>query len=202
MRLFENATVEEEIGDVSADIAELETLAQTIADNAVKIVRNNVGVLPIKKEKGKVLIVKLGGHYFHKEPLNTSFEYIEKEFVEQGWEVNSLFFAKHRYLKSIMNDYDLVLIVSDSEIHGSTKRVGWDNMMALWRGYILNHKNVVFVGTDDPYKLFDFPYAKTYINTFGKAPCLQRALVKLILGKIESNGKNPVNFDGYFKREN
>ena len=201
VRLFENDKVEEEIGDISADIQELETLAQTIADNAVKIVRNNEGVLPIKKENGKVLLVKFGGHYFHKEPLNHAFAYIEKEFENQGWTVTSLFFAKHRQLKEIMSDYDLVLIVCDSEIHGSTKRVGWDNIMALWRGYILNHKNVVFVGTDDAYKLFDFPYAKTYINLFGKAPCLQRALVKLVLGKIESKGKNPVRFEGFFERE-
>lgn len=202
VRLFEGVqAIEEEIGDISEDIKELEELAQTIADKAVKIVRNNEGILPIKKEKGKVLLVKLGGHYFHKEPLNHAFAFIEKEFEAQGWEVTSLFFAKHRHLKEIMNDYDLVLIVADSDISGSSKRVGWDNIMALWRGYILKHKNVVFVGTDDAYKLFDFPYAKTYINLFGQAPCLQRALVKLVLGKIESQGKNPVRFEGFFERE-
>lgn len=73
--------------------------------------------------------------------------------------------------------------------------------MALWRAYILQHKQVIFVGLDDPYKLFDFPYAKTYINTFGVTPSLQRALVRLILGKIEQKGKNPVSFAGYFERE-
>ena len=59
----------------------------------------------------------------------------------------------------------------------------------------------VIVGMDDPYKLYDFPYAKTYVNLFGKAPCLQRSLVKLVLGKIESVGKNPISFEGYFERE-
>ena len=202
VRLFESAqAIEEEIGDISEDIVELENLAQTIADKAVKIVRNNEGVLPIKKEKGKVLLVKFGGHFFNKEPLNTAFEFIEKEFETQGWEVTSLFFAKHRHLKEIMDDYDLVMVVCESNVHGSTLRIGWDNMMALWRGYILQHKNLVFVGMDDPYKLYDFPYAKTYVNLFGKAPCLQRSLVKLVLGKIESVGKNPISFEGYFERE-
>ena len=154
-----------------------------------------------KKEKGKVLLVKFGGHFFNKEPLNAAFEFIEKEFETQGWEVTSLFFAKHRHLKEIMDDYDLVMVVCESNVHGSTLRIGWDNMMALWRGYILQHKNLVFVGMDDPYKLYDFPYAKTYVNLFGKAPCLQRSLVKLVLGKIESVGKNPISFEGYFERE-
>ena len=103
VRLFESdQVIEEEIGDISKDIVELENLAQTIADRAVKIVRNNEGVLPIKKEKGKVLLVKFGGHFFNKEPLNTAFEFIEKEFEAQGWEVTSLFFAKHRHLKKII----------------------------------------------------------------------------------------------------
>ena len=100
-----------------------------------------------------------------------------------------------------MDEYDLVMIVCDSDITGASKRVGWDNIMALWRGYILKHKRVVFVGTDDAYKLFDFPYAKTYINLFGQSPFLQRSLVKLVLGKIESQGKNPVRFEGFFERE-
>jgi hypothetical protein len=73
--------------------------------------------------------------------------------------------------------------------------------MAFWRGYVLQHPNLVFVGLDDPYKLFDFPHAKTYINAFGTSPVLQRSVVKLILGKIESKGKNPISFQDYFTIE-
>ena len=200
-RLYEEEKVQQEIGDIDADITELNELAQKIADSAVKIVRNNEHVLPIKCKKGKVLIIKVGGSFFNNEPDNTPFEYIEKEFKERGWEINSQFFPKHKYLKSIMNEYDLVVVACHGNYHGSTLRVGWSNMMAYWRGYILQHPNIVFVGLDDPYKLYDFPYAKTYINAFGTAPVLQRAVVKLILGEIESRGKNPISFEGFYKRE-
>lgn len=183
------------------DLRELEELSQRIADGAVKIVRNNQSVLPVKKQNGKVLLLKFSGSYFNTSPQEAPFEYIEKEFQEQGWQVTSLFFAKHEQLKKIMHEYDLIVIASHANYHGSTMRVGWDNIMALWRGYVLQHERVVFVGLDDPYKLFDFPYAKTYINTFGETPSLQRALVKLILGKIEQKGKNPVSFKGFFERE-
>lgn len=183
------------------DLRELEEIAQKIADGAVKIVRNNQSILPVKKPNGKVLLLKFSGSYFNTSPQEAPFAYIEKEFEEQGWQVDSMFFAKHEKLKSIMNDYDLVVIASYANYHGSTLRVGWDNIMALWRAYILQHERVVFVGLDDPYKLFDFPYAKTYINTFGVTPSLQRALVKLILGKIEQKAKNPISFAGFFERE-
>lgn len=201
VRLFEDADIDAEIGDIGGDIQELEEVSQKIAENAVKIVRNNVGVLPIKKNKGKVLIVKVGGSFFNTQPNNAPFMYMEKEFEEQGWEVSSLFFAKHRQLKELLPKHDLVVAACHSNIHGSTLRVGWDNMMAFWRGYVLQHPNLVFVSLDDPFKLFDFPYAKTYINTFGTAPALQRCAVKLILGQIESKGKNPVSFQNYFQRE-
>ena len=200
-RLYEEEKVQNEIGDIDADITELNELAQKIADNAVKVVRNNEKVLPIKCKKGKVIIIKVGGSFFNTEPDNTPFEYIEKEFKERGWEVNSQFFPKHKYLKSIMNEYDLVVVACHGNYHGSTLRVGWSNMMAFWRGYILQHPNIVFVGLDDPCKLYDFPYAKTYINAFGTAPVLQRSVVKLILGEIESRGKNPLSFPPYFERE-
>ena len=200
-RLFEETNVEDEIQDVENDIKELEVLSQKIADNAVKIVRNNVGVLPVKKVNGKVLIIKIGGSFFNDSPDNTAFEFIEKEFQEQGWQVTSMFFPKHRALKEILDDFDLVVVPCHSNIHGSTLRVGWNNIMAFWRGYVLQHPNVVFVGLDDPYKLFDFPHAKTYINAFGTSPVLQSAVVKLILGKIESRGKNPISFRDFFQRE-
>lgn len=187
--------------DLDVDIAELDVLCQEIAEKAVKIVRNNEGILPIKQERGKVLLLKFSGSYFNDAPKEEPFCYIEQEFVAQGWQVDSLFFAKHEQLKKIMNEYDLVVIASYANYHGSTLRVGWDNIMALWRAYILQHKQVVFVGLDDPYKLFDFPYAKTYINTFGATPSSQKALVKLILGKIEEKAKNPISFSGYFARE-
>lgn len=184
-----------------AELRELEELSQEIADKAIKVVRNHQSVIPVGIEKGKVLLLKFSGSYFNNGPQEAPFKYIEEEFKNQGWQVDSLFFAKHEQLKQIMDDYDLIVIASHSNYHGSTLRVGWDNIMALWRAYVLRHKRVVFVGLDDPYKLFDFPYAKTYINTFGVTPSLQRALVKVILGKIPPQGKNPVGFSNVFERE-
>lgn len=201
VRLFEDTDISAEIGDIEGDIKELEEISQKIAEGAVKIVRNNAGVLPIKKEKGKVLLVKVGGSFFHTEPDNAPFIHMEQEFKAQGWEVDSLFYAKHRKLKELVPKYDLVVVPCHGNFHGSTLRPGWDNMMAFWRGYILQHPNLVFVGLDDPCKLFDFPYAKTFINTFGTAPALQRTAVKVILGKAEAKGKNPISFQNFFQRE-
>ena len=73
--------------------------------------------------------------------------------------------------------------------------------MVLWRGYVLHHKRVVFTSFGDPYKLFDMPYLKEYINAFSNDAAAQRAVVKVILGEIEPQGKNPVRLEGFFERE-
>ena len=101
-RLFEDqAAIDAEIGDISADIKELEEVSKKIAEKAVKVIRNNVGVLPIQKDRGKVLLVKVGGSFFNTEPDNAPFVYMEQEFRDQGWEVDSVFYAKHKKLKEI-----------------------------------------------------------------------------------------------------
>lgn len=200
-RLFEETDIGAEIGDITADIEELQKLSQEIANKAVKVVRDFPHVLPVKKEKGKVLMLKVGGSFFNTEPDNSHFEHMEDEFRKEGWEVTSLFYAKHRYVKEIMDEFDMIIVPSVANIHGQTMRIGWDNIMAFWRGYAFRHPRVILVSLDDPYKIYDFPYAKTYINTFSNSESSQRAVVQLILGNIESQGKNPVSFREFFQRE-
>ncbi|MBR1867693.1 MAG: hypothetical protein IJ800_03835 [Clostridia bacterium] len=201
-RLFDDVSIDAEIGNVWRDMEELNRIAEKISDGAVEIVRNYDRVLPVKKSQGKVLIIKMSGSFFRKSDfINSAFTYIEKEFRDRGWEVNSSFNFKHNQIEKIIGDYDLVLVPALGNVHGATLRVNWDMIMPLWRGYFLRNKNVVFIGLDDPFKLYDFPYAKTYINTYGTSGCLQKSLVKVILGEIPSIGKCPVNFPPYLKRE-
>ena len=73
--------------------------------------------------------------------------------------------------------------------------------MVLWRGYVLQHPRCIFTSFGDPYKLFDMPYLKEYINAFSNTPATQRAVVKVLLGEIKAQGKNPVSLKGFFERE-
>jgi hypothetical protein len=45
------------------------------------------------------------------------------------------------------------------------------------------------------------PYQKEYINAFSFVDASQRAVVKVILGEIPAQGKNPVRLEGIFERE-
>lgn len=201
-RLFEN---QKELQD-SIEIDEtLEEVAGKIADKSIKIVRNHDNVLPAELKKGdKVLFLNMLEPHFHREPTYREFDAMKSEFEKEGITVDMLYGAKHTKIKEIMGEYAAVIMnckMSSQDYHGGSLRVGWNNIMALWRGYALRHPRFVFVSFGDPYKLFDFPYLKTYVNAFSCSDASQRAAAKVIMGKIPSRGKNPVNFKGFFERE-
>ena len=100
-----------------------------------------------------------------------------------------------------MRNFDVVVMNTHPEMHGASMRMSWKYIMPLWRGFVLHHPNFIIVSYDDPYRLYDFPYAKTLINTFSDQECAQRAAAKVILGEIEATGKSPVSLKGFFERE-
>ena len=60
---------------------------------------------------------------------------------------------------------------------------------------------MIFVSLGDPYKLFDYPYLKEYINAYSDTNESQKAVLKVISGEIAASGKNPVSLEGFFERE-
>lgn len=202
VRLFENQDkIEDEIGE----LPNLEEISQEIADKSIKIVRDYNHIFPVKLPKGaKILMLNILEPHFHKEPNGTEFSAMRKAFEERGYVVDEMHTAKHKKVQEIMNDYDMICLnckMSPLDYHGATLRIGWNNIMVFWRGYVLQHPKCVFISYGDPYKLFDVPYQKEYINAFSFVDASQRAVVKVILGEIPAQGKNPVRLEGIFERE-
>ena len=202
VRLFEEQTsVLSEIKDDD----NLKKYSQEIADKSIKVVRDYNKIIPTKLEKGsKILMLNMIEPNFHVPPTGKEFSAMKKAFEQRGYTVDSIDNAKHKEVKEIMNDYDMVLLnckMSSVDYHGGSLRVGWNNIMVMWRAYVLQHKRFIFTSFGDPYKIFDFPYLKEYINAFSNTDESQVAVVKVILGEIDATAKNPVEFKPYFDRE-
>ncbi|MBE7068587.1 MAG: hypothetical protein E7381_04720 [Clostridiales bacterium] len=202
VRLFEEQSkINAEIGDVT----DMEEIAQEIADKSIKVVRDYNHVIPTKLEKGsKILMLNMLEPHFHKPPTGKELSAMKQAFEERGYIVDEIYTAKHKQVQEIMNNYDMICLnckMSSQDYNGASMRVNWNNIMVLWRGYVLQHKRFVFTSFGDPYKLFDFPYLKEYVNAFSFTDASQRAVVKVILGEIEAQGKNPVRLEGFFERE-
>ncbi len=179
--------------------------AQLIADKSIKIVRNLEGVLPVRPHKGmKVLLLEMFEPYFHAKPTGKEFDALSDELEKYGCKVDRLYNPDHKKVKSVMDDYDFIVLcckMSANDYHGGTMRIGWNNIMMLWRAYVLQHPKFAFVSFGEPFKLYDAPYLKTYVNAYSPADASQRAVAKVLLGQIEAKGKNPVSFKGFFERE-
>lgn len=199
IRLFEDDDViAKEIGESKEElIARFNYLAASIAERSIKFVRDFKQMLPILPKKGaKFLSIEIKDL----ESIDSSF--ISEELRNRGYEVDVVYNIGHKELDRIMDQYDYLLVNWFWRgIHGASMRVGWDRIMTFWRGYVMKHPNVIFTSFGDPYKLYDFPYMKTYINTFSYTEPSQRAFVKALLGEMETQAKNPISFNGFFERE-
>ncbi len=200
VRLFEENNEEREKAIVVEDDAE--SISQEIADRSVCVVRDYDGIIPSDLPSGsKILIAGMLQPYA---PTGKELDALKDEFEKYGHSVTYLNNPGHNQIKKIMDEYDMIVLcsrISSCDYHGGSLRLGWSTIMALWRAYILQHKRFVCVSFGDPYKLFDMPYLKEYVNAFSFTESSQRAVAKVLLGKIKAVGKSPVELKGFFKRE-
>lgn len=186
--------------EITEDIGEIAT---KIAEKSIKVVRNADNLLPLDlKEGDTVLLCTL---YFKKDYENI-FEPLEKAFQKRGIKTITVKNSKHRPIEKILDEEkpQAVLVNCDFSMFdssGCSLRMGWDSMMTFWRGIIFRHPKLIFTSFGDPYKLYELPFLRTYINTFSPCPESQEAFVRVLLGEIEAQGKNPVNLPGFFERE-
>ena len=198
-RMFEDSdSVVAEIGETQEElIDQLEKLSYQIAEKSIKFVRNINHLLPIKpKKESKFLCINISDS----DKVDPS--PIQQELQKRGFTVDALSAIGHKKLNEIMYDYDYILFnYFMIGSHGGTMRSGWGQIAPFWRGYVLKHPNVIFTSFGDPYKLYDYPFLKTYINAFSYTESSMRAFVRVLLGEVEMTAKNPISLKGFFERE-
>ena len=183
---------------------DLEALAQEIAERSLCVVRDAGHLLPVSLKAGdKVLQVVVR----KENPLDEEghcLSVVEEELRTRGVQVTTLVNPQHYTVKNAVNEYDYVLFnitIDPMNYFGGTLRLTNREVLPLWRGYLLRHPRVIFTSVGDPYKLYDYPFAKTYINAFSSSPATQRAYVKALFGEIPFAGKSPVSLEGFFERQ-
>ncbi len=198
----EDAEVQAELANNPTE--EIATISQEIADRSVTVIRNSLGVFPQTdlKPGAKVLQVVVGPTKPDDESKYT-FPVLQEELRARGCEVTTYYNCLHYPFKNVTEEYDLVLYniyVDIFTYSGGTLRSGNVQMLPLWRGYLLRHPKVIFTSFGDPYKLYDYPFARTYVNMYSPCEYSQRAFVKALFGEIPTEGRSPVRLEGFFER--
>ena len=177
------------------DVEKITSLYSEAAKKSITLVRNYDNVLPMKLSKAaKVLVISLTT----KERDYDGDDYPEfaNELEAKGFDVIRLTNPSHYKVKELIDKVECVFIASHIDMtrcSGSSLRLGWNNLMTFWRGYVLQNPNVVFVSFGDPYKTVELPFLKTVVNAYYNSSEVAKATIEACLGNAEFPGTSPVN---------
>lgn len=187
----------------SEDIERYRELTARVADKSISLVRNVDGILPLNpKFVRRVLQINIS--YGKKNERTNTIPYLTAALEGQGCTVDFMTNPTHYRVDSVVDGYDAVIIGCDihpSKCSGSSLSTDWNNIMAFWRGYALRNRRVVFISFGDPYKLYDLPFLRTYVNAYSNADTSVNAAVAAVFGKIPFTGRSPVRLEGFFERD-
>lgn len=196
------------VPNIREDLTPSYPINDIIEEAAVRtfvIERNADRVIPTDIKSGdRVLLINLTPECQSTRRENR-FDALRDALTERGMrvEVKTSPFP-HYELETVCDDYELVLCCCahiPGGNNGGTMRLGAEHMGPFWDGFGIQHPKFLYVSFGDPYKLYEHPFLRNYVNVYSSADISMRAFVKLLFGEIKAVGKNPVALEGFFERE-
>lgn len=172
--------------------------ARACADEAITLVKQQPGALPLSPERTPRLLLEVLGD-FPKGPHIGS--YMQKKLAAEGFEV-TLYqhedFETYRFgVKPFTDRYDGVLYLGNVEnaSNMTTNRINW---YTFWGNgdnvpWFVHEVPTVFASLANPYHLVDVPMIPTYINCYSNNDDTLDALVEKLLGRDTFRGKSPTD---------
>lgn len=178
--------------------------AKEIADQAITLVKEEKGVLPLDPSKKRVLFCPLesdpgyaGSAYAVKSGVCQHFaELLTNEgFDVKYFESAPLFEGSTPRCDSFTNNYDYIIYLANysTKSNQTTVRIEWAQPMGANVPAYVNCIPTIFISVENPYHLQDVPRVKTYINTYGADDTSLYALIDKLMGRSTFKGISPVD---------
>lgn len=175
-----------------------DTWAKECADQGITLVKDTQGLLPLKPEKHRRVLLEMMGDFPSNERVCASFkEKLEAEGMEVTVYVKEGFEVMEDSVANFKSKYDLVLYIANIETasNKTVSRLNWHTMFGLgnnmpWMVYELP---ALFVSVGNPYHLLDAPMIKTFINGYCNSEYVIDAVVEKLMGRSEFKGKSPID---------
>ena len=183
---------------------EHQTWRDQIADQAITLVKEEKGVLPLNPEKRRVLYCPVesdpgyaGSAYAVKSGVCAKFaDMLTKEgFEVTTFEPSPLFEGSTPRCDTMEKNYDYIIYLANysTKSNQTTVRIEWAQPMGANCPSYVNCVPTIFISVENPYHLQDVPRVKTYINTYGADDSSLNALVEKLMGRSQFKGKSPVD---------
>lgn len=182
--------------------AEHQAWARDCADQAITLVKQENGVLPLTAARyRKVLYVPIeageGPAYGVRQG---ACETIRAKLVDEGFDVD-VFKAKNTFegevdrTSDFIGVYDLIVYVANlaTRSNQTSVRIEWAQPMGANCPHYLASIPTVFISLENPYHLLDVPRVKTFINTYSSNDATLDALMDKLAGRSTFNGVSPVD---------
>ena len=178
------------------------TLARKCADEAITLVKEEPGVLPITPEKYPRIL------YYPLEAETAAFGYsvrggaceqFRQALIARGFKVDIYQVDKANMeghispTTEILDNYDLCLYLANysTKSNQTTVRIEWMQPMGANCPVYIHEKPIVFISVENPYHLIDVPRVKTYINAYCSTDAVLESLLDKLTGKDRFIGRNP-----------
>ena len=158
--------------------------AQRIAEKSLVLRADRPDFRPLTKKNGKILLLPVSEWATFSEELRPMIEGLK----ERGFEVDVL---TDYWLEEIKDtDYDYHIYVVG---HGFYLGLSKNSFPTIWASLCYGAEKSVVVSLQSPYYYEDyFRFAPVYVDAFSASPASQSAVLRLLFGEIEAEGKLPV----------
>jgi beta-N-acetylhexosaminidase len=180
--------------------AELDRLAQHIAERSVTLVKDDKRLFPMSAPDGSCLVVMGEGQFSQRgETLVRDVQRqapIVRTYPVNATMSDSLLQAIAADARTCKQIY-VAAFVTVAANRGSVALEG--GLKDFMNRLVLGPAPVALISLGNPYLLSDFPNVSSYLATFSTASTSEAAAAKAILGQIAISGKLPVSIPGFAK---
>lgn len=180
------------------------TWSREIADQAITLVKEEAGVLPLNLNKKRILFYPLEpdpGYAKTAYAVKTGAcqiftKLLEKEgFLVDYFKPSPLFEGATPRCDSITDNYDYIIYLANysTKSNQTTVRIEWEQPLGANCPVYGTSVPTIFISVENPYHLQDVPRVKTYINTYGAGDFSLEALVEKLMGRSGFKGRSPVD---------
>lgn len=179
------------------------TWARECANEAITLVKEEKGILPLSTKKYKKVLFytiepEAGGESSYR--TIPACEKVKQKLINEGFIVDEFvpqpygegFTAKYM---DFVNEYDLIIYVANltTKSNQTVVRIEWKQPMGANCGHYINDIPTIFISLENPYHLLDFPRVRTYINCYSNNDAIIDSLIEKLMGRSEFVGINPVD---------
>ena len=178
--------------------------ARSCAAQAITLVKEEEGVLPLSTEKYKRILfypIEAPGGFTQYKTEAGKGERVMNLLRQKGYSIDTFQTLNGTEGRTtiattdITEKYDLIIYIANlaTKSNQTSVRIEWAQPMGANCMHFLKDVPTIFISLENPYHLLDVPRVKTYINTYNSNDILLEELVKKLAGEDSFTGISPVD---------